>query len=313
MKSFQPKRFFVVKTRFIVIMVCSAVLFSCDSSEEKPPEPHLLKDMVIRISEPDNPELKICYHLDSITSWAEKKAFQEKFKKEELEIIYALNRIDESRVGPGKQLVVPDTLLADLYSYSPFPEQLDFFNDVPKVVLIAQRIQGIALYEKGKLLRWGPVSAGKQSTPTPNGLHYGNYKSRMKISTVDKAWKLPFYFNIMNEFGVGVHQYVLPGYPASHACVRLRMQDAEFIYNWANQWTLGSRGQKLVKNGTPFIVFGKYDYTKPAPWKQLVQDPDNNDLNEAEINALKKYAEEYQNDKNNFSEADNQEEVVAVR
>ncbi len=303
MNRFELKSFNLFKTRFLLYISVIGFL-SCNSSEEKPPVPQLLKDMVIKISEPDNPEVRICYQLDSIHTWADRTAFIEKFSTEELNIIYALNRIDESRVGPGKELVVPDTLLPDLIQYSPFPANFKLLNDIPKVVLIAQRIQAIALYENGKLLRWGPVSAGKQSTPTPNGLHYGNYKSRMKISTVDKDWKLPFYFNIMNEFGVGVHQYVLPGYPASHACVRLRMEDAEYIYNWASQWTLGSHGQQLVKNGTPFIVFGKYDYNKPAPWKQLVQDSKNNELNEEELKALKKYVEEYKNDKDNFPASD---------
>ena len=60
----------------------------------------------------------------------------------------------------GKTIVIPDTLTADLLSYSPFPKQLDLISDIPKTVLISQRVQGFALYENGKLIKWGPVSSG---------------------------------------------------------------------------------------------------------------------------------------------------------
>ena len=170
---------------------------------------------------------------------------------------------------------------------------MEILNSIPKTVLIAQRIQAFALFENGKLVKWGPISSGKQSTKTPNGLHYGNYKSREKISTVNDAWKLPYYFNFMNFEGVGVHQYSLPGYPASHACVRLYMDDAKYIYDWAKQWELNSSGQKIIKNGTPFMVFGTYDYKNEAPWLQLAQDRLNNTLKDDEMDTLKDYVARY--------------------
>ena len=137
--------FYLSKTRFLLYFLFVVGIFSCNTSEEKPPVPQLLKDMVIKISEPDNPEVRICYQLDSIHTWADRNAFKEKFSKNQLEIIYALNRIDESKVGPGHELIVPDTLLPNLIQYAPCPEHLELLKDVPKVVLIAQRLPGIAL------------------------------------------------------------------------------------------------------------------------------------------------------------------------
>jgi hypothetical protein len=156
-------------------------------------------------------------------------------------------------------------------------------------------------------VKWGPVSSGKQATPTPNGLHYGNYKASRKVSTVNEDWILPYYFNVMNFEGVGVHQYNLPGFPASHACVRLYMDDAKFIYDWAKMWKL--EGDTIVRNGTPFMVFGEYDFEASVPWLNLSGDMEANDLNEEELQTLKKYVTRYMADPRNFEQEEIEKEA----
>lgn len=246
------------------------------------------------------PKFVVNYRLDSLANAVEIDSFQAKFNKAQKDIIFAINRIDGGRLRPGAKLVIPDTLVKDLLKYAPFPEIFEILAPIPKVLLISQRIQGFALYENGMLIKWGPVSSGKKSTPTPNGLHYANYKSLRKISTVNQAWIMPYYFNFMNFYGVGLHEYDLPGYPASHACVRLYKEDAQFIYDWAEQWKLDKSGQTIHKNGTPFMVFGEYDYKNPYPWINLVTDHFDNNLTEIELNTLKQYVEQFQGNKKNF-------------
>lgn len=255
-------------------------------------------DSISVIIEKEEPPYVITYHLDSI---ADIKVFDSTYNNQEKRIIYALNRIEAVRVSAGSILLIPDSLSTDLSFYAPFPRQLDILDSIPKSVLIAQRIQAFALYENGRLIKWGPVSSGKQSTPTPNGLHYGNYKAQRKVSTVNSSWILPYYFNFMNFEGVGVHQYLLPGFPASHACVRLDMDDAKFIYDWARQWQLDSRGRTIEKNGTPFMVFGDYDFTAGTPpWFSLASDPEANALNSSEFETLENYVQSYMRDPKNF-------------
>lgn len=288
-----------------ILLIVSFLIFSCD---RKPQDPNLNKEENISsedsITQPKKeikvPKMIVNYRLDSLANSAQIDSFQNKYAEDHKRIIFALNRIDYGRLRVGAKLVIPDTMAIDLMKYTPFPEKLEILDSIPKTVLISQRIQGFAIYENGKLIKWGPVSSGKQSTPTPNGMHYGNYKAKLKISTVNEDWKMPYYFNFMNFYGVGIHEYSLPGYPASHACVRAYKEDAQFIYDWAQQWELDNSGQKIIKNGTPFMVFGEYDYNDPYPWLKLAADNTANDLNEAEMTVLKQYVKQYQENEKNY-------------
>ena len=283
---------------FVLLMSIILISISCEDKKSNQPENSdenaAPKDSIKQMPEEIVvPPLVINYKIDSLKTSVELDSFRNKYSEAHKKVIYALNRVEANKVRIGKSIVIPDTLFEDIFNYSPFPKKLDILSAIPKTVLISQRVQGFALYENGNLIKWGPVSSGKNSTPTPNGLHYGNYKAKRKISTVDDAWILPYYFNFMNFEGVGVHQYDLPGYPASHACVRLYMEDAQYIYDWAKQWELNSSGQKILKKGTPFMVFGAYDYKSEAPWMQLATDRSNNDLIDEELNTLKEYVSKY--------------------
>ena len=91
------------------------------------------------------------------------------------------------------------------------------------------------IYEYGNLVKCGPVSSGKKAAPTPAGKYHTNWKKDVKVSTIDPEWIMPWYFNIENKQGIAFHKYELPGYPASHACIRLHEADAIWIYNWADK------------------------------------------------------------------------------
>jgi len=199
-----------------------------------------------------------------------------------LTLLAKLNRVDLAHTRVGDTLVLPaDSALSEL-DLAPLPQHLAALDSVPKLLVVAQRVQVFAAYEWGRLVYWGPTSTGKRATPTPNGLFFTNWKAKKTRSTENAAWILYWYFNIENRRGVSLHQYDLPGYPASHACVRLLYDDAEWIYRWADQWRV-DRGQVVENSGTPVIVFGTYRYDSLPPWRRLRIDPAAATVTEAEF------------------------------
>lgn len=214
------------------------------------------------------------------------KAFNEKYTVEERYAILALNRLDSKNKRHADTLAVPDKIDTTLMSYSPFPSQLPIIKEVNKMVLFSYPIQAYALYENGNLIKWGPTSMGKKSAQTKRGLMFANWKKELAISTVKSEWKLPYNFNIHNTLGIGWHQYELPGYPASHSCLRLLLDDAKFMYQWADAWILNKGGATVKANGTPVIVFGDYQWGGKKPWKNLINNPKANDISVGELDEL---------------------------
>jgi hypothetical protein len=187
------------------------------------------------------------------------------------DLFLKVNRVDLQHVRDCDTLAVPDSSL-DSLALSPFPVRLASVGSVPKLLFVSLRVQAFAAYDSGQLVRWGPVSTGKKATPTPPGLYHANWKAKKRYSTVDDSWLLKWCVNIEVREGVSLHEYELPGRPASHSCVRLAADDAEWVYNWVDQWQLGDK-HKILVNGTPVLVFGDYAWGAHAPWKRLEADP----------------------------------------
>ena len=191
----------------------------------------------------------------------------ERFTEEELRILEGLNRVDRERMPRLDQLVVPDNFPDDPLTYSPFPDRVEGLAEKPKALLVHQPLQVWAAYEKGELVRWGPVSTGREAHPTPSGAFFLTWRSTGRESTVNPDWYLEWYFNFHNDRGLSFHQYELPGYAASHACVRLLERDARWIFDWGEPWTLDERGWEVLEEGTPVWILGEYDFDAPPPWQ----------------------------------------------
>ena len=191
-----------------------------------------------------------------------------RFTVSQLAVLEKLNRADAAHLGRLDSLVVPSAWYDDELQYSPFPLSYPAASRLPKLLLVDQAAQAFAAYEQGRLLRWGPVSSGRRAYPTPSGVFHLNWRSRGRHSSVNPQWYMEWYFNFDNVRGLALHSYTLPGYPASHACVRLLERDATWIYEWGDGWTLGRRGQ-VLEHGTPLLIVGHYAFDAQPPWRSL--------------------------------------------
>ncbi|MFT5253457.1 MAG: lipoprotein-anchoring transpeptidase ErfK/SrfK, partial [Flavobacteriales bacterium] len=225
-------------------------LVSCKQGAAKAPTGTTESVKVIARHEPK----EVSYTLENTTDWLVKN----KGNNTSLQIAYAINRTDAENLKKMDSIVVSKDLSGDLEFYLPFPLEVAALKEVNKVILFSYPSQTFAAYENGQLVRTGPTNMGREKDQTPTGLFFTNWKAEETTSTFNDEWDLKWNFNIANKLGVGFHQYSLPGYPASHSCLRLQERDARYLYDWADQWVLADAETLKVK-GTPVIVFGKYD------------------------------------------------------
>lgn len=186
-------------------------------------------------------------------------------------IVLAVNRTDRANITKMDSIVVPKDLTGDMAYYLPFPFEVPALSEVSKIIFFSYATQSFAAYEYGELIRTGPTNMGRRADKTPTGLFFTNWKAEKTTSTFNDEWDLKWNFNIANKLGVGWHQYELPGYPASHSCLRLQERDAKYLYDWADEWVLLDK-QTVKLKGTPVVIFGSYDFDAPKPWYKLVKD-----------------------------------------
>ena len=73
-----------------------------------------------------------------------------------------------------------------------------------------------------------PISSGRRKFPTPRGEFVITDKHRQWKSTLYHA-SMPFFMRLSSR-DFGLHAGHLPGYPASHGCIRLQRKDAERLF-----------------------------------------------------------------------------------
>ncbi|WP_026976859.1 L,D-transpeptidase [Flavobacterium tegetincola] len=191
---------------------------------------------------------------------------------QKMNLVLAANRTDAKNITTMDSIIIPKDFSGDIAYYMPFPLEVKALQSVDKIIFFSYPSQTFATYEKGALIHTGPTNMGSKKHKTPTGLFFSNWKAEETISTFDDEWKLKWNFNVENLEGVGWHEYSLPGYPASHSCMRLQEKDAKILYDWADQWVLADAETVKVK-GTPTVIFGSYDFEAPKPWLKLVEDP----------------------------------------
>jgi hypothetical protein len=196
-----------------------------------------------------------------------------RFTAAQIEVLEMLNRRDRAHLvradPPVPGIVVPVSWVDDPLVYSPFPRTWPAAEPHAKAIVVHQAMQAFGAYENGRLVRWGPVSTGRKETPTPEGSFNLTWRARSRRSTDNEDWLLEWYFNFVNERGVSFHLFDLPGYPASHACVRMLLRDAQWLYGWGEQWSLDDSRREVMMPGTPVVILGTYPFGAPPAWLSL--------------------------------------------
>ena len=99
----------------------------------------------------------------------------------------------------------------------------------PLLAVVALGEQRVTIYNAhGKMLQ-SPISTGATGLETPAGIYSVLQKEEFHQSNVYEDGNMPFMERI-TWTGIALHGGVLPGYPASHGCVRMPEQFAERLF-----------------------------------------------------------------------------------
>jgi lipoprotein-anchoring transpeptidase ErfK/SrfK len=99
----------------------------------------------------------------------------------------------------------------------------------PLLAVVALGEQRVTIYNAhGKMLQ-SPISTGAAGLETPAGIYSVVQKEEFHQSNVYQDGNMPFMERI-TWTGIALHGGVLPGYPASHGCVRMPEQFAQHLF-----------------------------------------------------------------------------------
>lgn len=196
-----------------------------------------------------------CIKIQPGQSW--EKLFPDEGQRD---LVQRINRCYNS-LWPGKTIAVPrDLAHVTMIELAPFAHEID--GDTEKQVIIDQdKLAWAAYNEHGQLVKWGPIASGRDKCPdsansckTLTGIYRvfskENEKCKSDVYPIGKGGaKMPYcmYFHK----GFAMHgSSDMPGFRASHGCVRMFIPDAK----WLNEEFVDVTSEKNNTLGTKVIV-----------------------------------------------------------
>ncbi|MGB8398613.1 L,D-transpeptidase family protein [Bradyrhizobium sp.] len=99
------------------------------------------------------------------------------------------------------------------------------------IIAVSIQKQKVRVYDANGFFAESPVSTGMPGHSTPMGVFSIVQKHRFHHSNIYSGAPMP-YMQRITWSGVAMHAGVLPGYPASHGCIRMPMAFAMKMWNW---------------------------------------------------------------------------------
>lgn len=104
----------------------------------------------------------------------------------------------------------------------------DVYEGPMKIVVVLD-IQRIYVFQNDKLIGFSTISSGKKGKETPTGFFNILQKNVDHKSNLYSNAPMPFMQRLTWD-GIAIHGGYLPGYPASHGCIRLPLAFAKALF-----------------------------------------------------------------------------------
>jgi lipoprotein-anchoring transpeptidase ErfK/SrfK len=134
------------------------------------------------------------------------------------------------------------------------------------IAVVSLSDQRISVYGGDGLIAGAPVSTGMVGHRTPTGVFSVIQKNRWHRSNIYSGAPMP-YMQRITWSGVALHAGVLPGYPASHGCIRLPTGFAQQL------WAMTKLGARVVVAPRHTAAFEIAHPNLPLPTMTPVESP----------------------------------------
>lgn len=147
----------------------------------------------------------------------------------------------EVDVSTGSITQIISTLRAGQYVWAP-----EVAPNGPMLLIVNLKTQRALLYRNGIPIGASTVSTGRPGHRTPTGIFTILQKQVEHYSSKYDSAPMP-YMERLTWYGVALHAGHLPGYPASHGCIRMPAGFAKLLYG------LTSLGMTVVITDVPAV------------------------------------------------------------
>ena len=150
----------------------------------------------------------------------------------------------------------------------------------PLILAVSIGSQRVTVYDNGTPIAASPISSGMAGHSTPMGVFSVIQKQRWHHSNLYSNAPMP-YMQRITWSGVALHAGVLPGYPASHGCIRLPERFAVRLWGMTR---VGARVVVTRNEAAPYEInhprlAGLVKTPEPAPGARTLDAPPNSDAN----------------------------------
>ena len=156
--------------------------------------------------------------------------------------------------------------------------------NAPLLAVVGLAEQRVTIYDATGKIMQSPVSSGQTGLETPAGIYSVVQKEEDHTSNIYDDASMPFMERI-TWTGIALHAGALPGYPASHGCVRMPHEFAQELYGLTK---LGMRVVIAREDIAPVEIAAPafFKPRDPAPADAAPQSPQRSSADDPDSSAL---------------------------
>ncbi len=150
--------------------------------------------------------------------------------------LYMLLRSEPSQATSAERPKVAAVPLAPIKPPPPamiHPPAVETVLQSGTLIVISKKSQNMFVFSNGTLWASSPISTGKRRHETPSGVFPILQKRKHHRSNLYSNAPMPF-MQRLTWTGIALHAGWVPGYPASHGCVRIPRAFAQALFKLTN-------------------------------------------------------------------------------